>query len=200
MPDSLDKALHNKRQLRREMTACRDAQQNADLLSRQIWSKILALPGFAHARTVMTYLDFGGEVRTREHIPELWRLDKRVVIPYCTAHELHLFHLKDFDELIPGAWQILEPKPEWRANAERRVNPAELDLIIVPGLAFDRNCDRLGFGKGYYDRLLRGVRPDALKIAPAFDCQIVATIPVLPHDVRMDMVVTETTVYKSPSF
>ena len=99
------------------------------------------------------------------------------------------------DELTPGTWQILEPKPEWRARLDRHVEAVELDLIIVPGLAFDRHGDRLGLGKGYYDRLLQHIRPDAVKIAVAFECQIVDKIPVLPHDVRMDMVITENAVY-----
>jgi len=166
-------------------------------LSRRIWDKILALPQFAHARTVMIYLDFGSEVRTREYVPELWRMGKKVVVPYCMAHELRLFHLQNMDELTPGTWQILEPKPEWRTRSDQHVEAAELDLILVPGAAFDRNGDRLGLGKGYYDRFLRHVRADAVKIALAFECQLADEIPVLPHDVRMDMVITENAVYNA---
>jgi 5-formyltetrahydrofolate cyclo-ligase len=146
----------------------------------------------------MTYLDIGGEVRTRRYVPELWRLGKKVVVPYCVARKLRLFHLKNMDELSPGTWQILEPKPEWRECTERHVEAAELDLIVVPGVAFDRYGGRLGLGKGYYDRFLPHIRTDALKIAPAFECQLVDNIPVLPHDVRVDMVVTEKAVYKVP--
>ncbi len=155
------------------------------------------MPKFARARTMMTYLDIGGEVRTRRYVPELWRLGKRVVVPYCNARELLLFDLKDMDELSPGTWQILEPKPEWRVRSDRHVDAADLDLIVVPGLAFDRYGHRLGLGKGYYDRFLQHVRPDALKISPAFECQLVDKIPVLPHDVRVDMVVTEIAVYNA---
>ena len=70
------------------------------------------------------------------------------------------------DELSPGIWQILEPKPEWRARPDRHLEPAELDLIVVPGLAFDRCGGRLGWGKGYYDRFLKYVRPDAVEARP----------------------------------
>ena len=114
MPDSLDEALLNKLQLRQSAAARRETQEGADVLSRRIWDKILALPQFASARTLMTYLDIGSEVRTRRYLPELWRLEKKVVVPYCVARELRLFHLKNMDELSPGTWQILEPKPEWR--------------------------------------------------------------------------------------
>jgi 5-formyltetrahydrofolate cyclo-ligase len=197
MPDSLDETLQMKQQLRRSVAARRETQEGADELSRRIWDKILALPQFASARTVMTYLDIGGEVRTRRYMPELWRLGKKVVVPYCVAREIRLFHLKNMDELSPGTWQILEPKPEWRKRAERQVEAAELDLIVVPGMAFDRCGGRLGLCKGYYDRFLPHIRPDALKIAPAFECQLVDKVPVLPHDVRVDMVVTENAVYKA---
>jgi len=197
MPDSLDEALQKKQELRLTVAALRGAQQEADLLSRRIWDKMLALPQFARARTVMTYLDIGSEVRTRAYLPELWQLGKRVVVPYCMAREIRLFQVKKMDELSPGTWQILEPKPEWLSRMDRRVDASELDLIVVPGVAFDRCGGRLGLGKGYYDRFLLHVRPDALKIAPAFECQLVDKIPVLPHDVRVDMVITENYVYRA---
>ena len=195
MPDSLDEVLQKKLQLRQSVAARRETQGGFDVLSRRIWDTILVLPQFVRARTVMTYLDIGSEVRTRQYVPELWQLGKKVVVPYCTALELRLFHLKNMDELSPGTWQILEPKPEWRERAQRRVEAAELDLIVVPGVAFDRYGGRLGLGKGFYDRFLQHIRPDALKISPAFECQLVDKIPVLPHDVRVDMVVTENAVY-----
>ena len=73
--------------------------------------------------------------------------------------------------------------------------PAALDLIVVPGVAFDRRGGRLGQGKGFYDRLLTQVRPDTLLVAPAFECQIFDSVPTLPHDRPVDRVVTETNVY-----
>ena len=73
---------------------------------------------------------------------------------------------------------------------------AELDLVVVPGLAFDCQCGRLGYGKGYYDRLLHEVRHDAALVAVAFQCQIFPEVPVLPYDVRVDRVVTEEAMYQ----
>ena len=143
----------------------------------------------------MTYLDFGSEVRTREYLPELWKLGKQVVVPYCVGDDLRLFCVEGVDELSPGMWGILEPKPEWRGRLDRRVEAAELDLIIVPGVAFDRRGGRLGFGKGYYDRFLRQVRADAVKIALAFECQLVEEIPMTEQDVCMDKVITEKWIY-----
>ncbi|MGW8256535.1 MAG: 5-formyltetrahydrofolate cyclo-ligase [Thermoguttaceae bacterium] len=195
MSDSLDKALQKKLQLRRTIAARRESQEDGEQLSRLIWEKLRELPEFLGSRTVMIYLDVGNEVRTRQYVPELWQTGKKVVAPYCKAHELKLFYLKDMEELAPSVWQILEPTPTWQAVAERRVEPAEVDLILAPGLAFDRNGDRLGLGKGYYDRFLHRVRPDANKIGLAFECQMVEAIPVLSHDVRMDKVITEKAIY-----
>ncbi len=178
------------------MSLRRENQQDGNLLSRAIWDRLWALQEFANSRTLMIYLDIGSEVRTREYVPELWQMGKRVVVPYCQAHELRLFQLKNMDELTPGTWQILEPAHQWRARADRHVEAAELDMILAPGLAFDRKGNRLGLGKGYYDRLLQHVRHDAFKIALAFECQLVDEIPVLPHDIRMDRVITEKTVYR----
>jgi 5-formyltetrahydrofolate cyclo-ligase len=197
MPDPLQEMLREKQELRLLAAARRNAEQQPDALSQRIWDRLLALPQFARARTVMTYLDIGGEARTRHYVPELWRLEKRVVVPYCVAHELRLFELRSMEELTPGTWQILEPRPQWRARPERRPQPTDLDLILVPGLAFDRSGGRLGLGKGYYDRFLKCIRPDVPKIAPAFECQLVDEIPVSPHDVRVDMVVTEKAVYSA---
>ena len=87
------------------------------------------------------------------------------------------------------------PNRHQQARPDRRPQAADLDLILVPGLTFDRSGGRLGLGKGYYDRFLKYVRPDAPKIAPAFECQLLDEVPVSPHDVRVDMVVTENAVY-----
>jgi 5-formyltetrahydrofolate cyclo-ligase len=171
----------------------RVAQKNKDELSRAICAKFTALPAYATARTVMWYVDAGSEVRTRHTLPEALTHSKRVVVPWCVVetNELELFLLEDMNELVEGAYRILEPRPELRDLPARRVRPEELDLVMVPGTAFDPRGARMGQGKGYYDRLLSNARPDAPLVALAFDCQIFDNIPVAPHDVFMDLVLTE---------
>jgi 5-formyltetrahydrofolate cyclo-ligase len=116
-------------------------------------------------------------------------------VPYCVNGELELFHLQNRDELAVGMYKILEPKAELRALANKRVEPGDLDLVIVPGVAFDREGGRTGHGFGYYDKLLNRARPDAPLIALAFECQLFPRIPMQDHDVFMDKVVTEVAVY-----
>src|SRR5215213_9792313 len=172
----------------------RVAQKNKDELSRAICGKFTALPAYAAAKTVMWYVDAGSEVRTRHTLPEALTHGKRVVVPWCVVetNTLELFLLEDMSELVEGAYKILEPKDELRSLPGKRIQPEELDLVMVPGTAFDPQGGRMGQGKGYYDRLLSRARPDAPLLALAFDCQIFDEIPVAGHDVFMDQVLTET--------
>jgi 5-formyltetrahydrofolate cyclo-ligase len=191
----IDEVLRMKQQMRVEASARRAKQPDGQRLSRQIFERLAALPEYASAHTLMLYLDINSEVRTQWFLPTAWSAGKRVVVPYCQGDDLELFRLDSFDELAAGTLGVLEPKPEWRGRPERKVDPAELDIIVAPGLAFDRRGGRLGYGKGFYDRFLHRTRGDATKAALCFQCQLFPDIPVLPHDIRMDLVVTENAVY-----
>jgi 5-formyltetrahydrofolate cyclo-ligase len=172
----------------------RIAQKNKDEVSLTICGKFTALPAYTAAKTVMWYVDAGSEVRTRHTLPAALKHGKRVVVPWCVVetNELALFLLEDMSELVVGAYKILEPREDLRALPAKQVKAEELDLVMVPGTAFDLRGGRMGQGKGYYDRLLANARPDAPLVGMAFDCQIFDQIPVSAHDVFMDQVLTET--------
>lgn len=174
----------------------RVAQPAKNELSRQILARGAALAEFTAARTVMCYVDAGSEVRTRPDLPGMLASGKKLVVPYCEGDDLRLFHLKEIQELSPGAFQIPEPHRELRTLADRQVRAEELDLIFVPGVAFDRRGGRLGRGRGFYDRFLQQVRPDASLIGLAFECQVLDEIPVAEHDILMDKIVTECSIYR----
>lgn len=184
-----------KKDLRERAHAARNAQPDKDELSRVIVDRFLALPEYAQAGTVMFYVDVRSEVRTRQHFPAALASGKRIVIPYCVDGELELFHLQSLDELSVGMYKILEPREDLRSVAEKRVAVEELDLIMVPGVAFDRRGARSGHGKGYYDKLLEHARADAPLVALAFECQMFDEVPVAEHDIFMDKVITELAVY-----
>ena len=178
----------------REMARkARIAQPNKDEISLDICKTFTALPAYTAANTVMWYVDAGSEVRTRHTLPDALTHGKRVVVPWCVVetNQLELFLLEDMSELVAGAYKILEPKPELRGLPQKKVQPDELDLVMVPGTAFDLRGGRMGQGKGYYDRLLANARADAPLVALGFDCQVFEEIPVAGHDVFMDAVVTE---------
>ena len=132
----------------------------------------------------------------RPFLPTALADGKQVVVPYCSAGQLELFRLQSMAELASGSYQILEPRPELRRQGQRQVGIDQIELIIVPGVAFDRDGSRLGHGLGYYDKLLSRARPETPRVALAFDCQIFPTLPTAPHDVPMHVIVTERAIYR----
>lgn len=185
-----------KKQIREQAHANRNAQQNKDELSRQIVRTFMELPEYQAAKTVLFYLDVRSEVRTRHSLEDALTSGKKIVVPYCVEGEvLELFHLESMEELSVGMYRILEPKPELRGLPEKQVRVDDIDLIMVPGVAFDRRGGRTGHGKGYYDKLLEHARPDTPLVALAFECQLFPEIPMQSHDMFMDKVITEQAVY-----
>ena len=185
-----------KSQIRKEAAARRRRQVDAEQVSRQILQRLAAQPEYSRSQTILFYVSFRSEVGVHESLSAAMAEGKRVVVPYCVGNRLDLFRLETLEELTPGTMGILEPKADLRARADRKVLPQELALIVAPGLAFDRQCGRIGYGKGYYDRLLHEVRDDAAIVAVAFECQIFPDVPLLPYDVRVDKIVTEAAVYE----
>jgi 5-formyltetrahydrofolate cyclo-ligase len=188
-----DEFAEKKAAIREQARKNRLAVKDKDAVSRKILARFMAQPAYAAANTIMFYVDAGSEVRTRHVLPDLLGTGKRVVIPYCITetNELELFVLEDMAELTEGAHKILEPHSDLRHLAGKQVQPEDLDLVLVPGTAFDPRGARMGQGKGYYDRLLSRVRKETPLIAIAFEGQIFDEIPVAPHDVFMDLVITE---------
>lgn len=184
-----------KQQIREQAHANRNAQENKDELSREIVARCMALPEYQQAKTVLFYLDVRSEVRTRNDLDNALASGKKIVVPYCVDGELELFHLTNPEELAIGMYRILEPKAELRTVDAHKVDVKEIDLIIVPGVAFDREGGRTGHGKGYYDKLLEHARPDTPLVALAFECQLFDKIPMQDHDVYMDKVITEKAAY-----
>lgn len=197
VPGGLDSIRERKDALRKQAHANRNAQENKDDLSRRIVGAFMSLPEYATAATVMFYIDVRSEVRTRHDLQLALESGKQVVVPWCNASgELELFRLASMDELELGMYRILEPKQELRGLPEKQVDVSELDLIMVPGVAFDRRGGRMGHGKGYYDKLLQHARLNTPLVALAFECQLFDEIPVADHDIFMDRVITEDRVYE----
>jgi len=185
-----------KNRQRRKAYDVRNEQIDKGVMSRIICAQFVAHPVYQQAETVMWYIHCRSEVRTQSAL--LGELDagKRIVIPYCTKDEqghnkLGLWWLEDFAELVPGMWGILEPPKQRWGELGKEVAPEQLDCVMVPGVAFDRNGGRLGNGAGYYDRLLKSIRADAVLIGVCFESQLVEQVAMDAHDVAMDIVMTE---------
>jgi 5-formyltetrahydrofolate cyclo-ligase len=195
MEQPVNDLFERKTAIRKQAHENRRQQQEKDAVSERIVRRFMDLPEYEKAGTVMFYVDVRDEVRTRQALPEALASGKRIVVPYCLDGELELFWLENMDELELGMYRILEPKVELRDVAAKRLTPTDLDLVMVPGVAFDRNGGRTGHGKGYYDKLLQHARKDAPLIALSFECQLFEEIPAESHDIFMDKVVTEDAVY-----
>jgi len=185
-----------KNEIRRQAHENRREQKNKDTLSSHITDRFMALPEYEAAAVVMFYVDVRSEVRTRDKLAAALGGSQAIVVPYCVAGELKLFLLEDMSELEIGMYKILEPQESLRNLPEKRVLVENLDLIMVPGVAFDYEGGRTGHGKGYYDKLLENARPDTPLIALAFECQMFPEIPMAEHDIFMDKVITEDRIYK----
>ncbi len=168
---------------RREM-AFEDVYRKSSLIQR----RLIDSPFYAAARAVLLYSSFSNEVLTDEVFESALRDGKESAYPRVLrggGRHLAFFKVKSLKELAPGSYDIPEP-----AEREERASAGSFDLVVVPGVAFDEKGGRLGYGKGYYDRALSGVRCPI--VALAYDFQVLKEeIPVEPHDVRVSAIVTE---------
>ncbi|MGI6697142.1 MAG: 5-formyltetrahydrofolate cyclo-ligase [Clostridiales bacterium] len=158
--------------------------------SQLIQKKLLELEVFIRSVNVMAYVAFRNEVETMPIIRHCLSEDKRVIVPVSVpkTRELLLSELKDPErELIPGTFGVPEPAPEYI-----RPFPSEdLDLILVPGVAFDEKGFRLGYGAGYYDRFFERLTRRVPSIGLAFELQIIDRVPADPTDQPVDYIITE---------
>ncbi len=152
--------------------------------SFQVKNKLFRSRVFKQAKTVMFYMSFGGEVDTADMIKAAQKLGKIVVVPVCGRNRMMSpCLLKDRGTLLRGPYGIREPA------LKKPVNLKSLDLVIVPGLAFDKKGRRLGRGKGYYDRFLPNIPEHSVAVGLAYDFQILPFIPTTKHDVNVHKVV-----------
>lgn len=184
-----------KQHLRTEALARRRLQPGREEVSRAVLDRLWAMPEYVGAQTVLSYVSFRHELSTRELLDRAWSDGKQLAVPYCVDDHLELFRIEGLGDLEPGMMGILEPKAELRHLPERKVAVERLDLVVVPGVAFDVHCGRLGYGKGYYDRLLRHASPQTALVALAFECQVFPEVPMMGHDVRVDKLLTERSLY-----
>lgn len=180
-----------KKALRGRILALRDRipEVTRRAVSRELADRIGSLPTFITARTVLVTLPYRSEWDTRPLVEIALRAGKLVAVPRVDrgVRMLTLHEVADLDrDLVPGYAGVPEPRPERSLLA-----PALIDWVLVPGVAFDTSGRRLGYGGGFYDRLLPLLRADARRIAGAYDLQVVDAVPAGPHDVRVELIATE---------
>lgn len=159
-------------------------RKQREIKSQKIKKELFAHPGFKKAQTVMFYIAEKIEVNTENMIKESQKKGKKVVVPITDVNRKELIAslLVDYDkELTKGSYGIWEPKSDFA----RPVPLKMINIVIVPGIAFDKKGNRLGRGTGYYDRFLNKIPKDTPTIGLAFSFQIVNSIPTFSHDVRV---------------
>jgi len=182
--------MQDKPALRKELLRRRDQipPEVRKAKNRMILERLLSLDAFKNAGTVFFYASFRTEFDTTELIKISLAAGKRAVLPKVDREkqELSLHEIRDFSDLAPGYMGIPEP-----TSPETPVSINDVDLVIIPGAGFDPLGNRIGYGGGYYDRLLSGMQKYVPIIAPAYEEQIIDSIPSEPHDRKVQMIVTD---------
>lgn len=176
-----------KKSIRSEILARRRSLAAETCLHRSllVQQRLMETPEFRKSTAVALYSPVRNEVFTELVFQKALAMGKLVAYPRVNGAEIEFIQVVEDSELVPGAFGVLEPK------GARTVSVTSLDMIITPGVAFDRSGHRLGYGKGFYDRILHGIRKPGVLAGLCFELQLVDKLPAEEHDVRMDMVITE---------
>ena len=181
-------------------------------IAKNVLENLLLLDKFQKGATFGVFIDFRNEIPTSLFLPELYRRRKgdatfSIAAPYCLDSDMIFYRIPtpvenaDGTTRLPGLersrYGVLEPNAQTRADGGALVQPPEFDVMIVPGLAFDHTGARLGRGAGFYDRYLPLLRPDALRVAVAFDEQILPEVPHDANDQFVDAIVTPSRIIRA---
>ena len=181
----------SKKQQRSAAQKARAFLPSKDERSELILKSVAELPNYQSSKRVAFYIHVRNEVRTRSLLErELAGRRREVVVPYCVGDTLRLAQIRSLDDLEIGEFGIPEPRADLRSDLRFAADINSVEAILVPGVAFDRCGNRIGYGAGYYDRLLATAN-GVTKIGLAFDCQIVDEIASESFDVSVDFVCTE---------
>lgn len=185
-----NKTAHLKKIIRFSVKRKRDVFSKKEISrnSKSIQTRLFSLQEYKKSKNIMFYISFGSEVITHDMIKNTIKDGKRVYVPITDIKKkkLVISELENFDkELEISTYNILEPKKKYLRIADKKI----LDMVIVPGVAFDLKGHRIGYGGGYYDRFLNDFKK--IKIGLSFESQIVKNVPAEETDIMVDMVITE---------
>jgi len=183
----------SKKAIRKSIQEKRDGLAPESRLNKShiIARRFLGLKEYRKSGKILAYFPFRSEIDTRVIIKEALRQGKIVALPKVNKKRLDLYYINSLSRsLEPGKYDIMEPIP----SECTRALPGEMDLVITPGVGFDHEMNRLGYGGGFYDRLLREIPFHIPRVALAFDLQIVDRIPVSEHDLKVNILITESVI------
>ncbi len=189
-----------KKELRKRVQELRDSidPEQRSILSARVAENLWSVPEFTAAESILFFISFRSEVDTIPMIRRALAEDRVVCVPStdCGSKAMTASRIFDLDgDLKLGNYDILEP----RADCLRPVPAEKIDVVLMPGVAFDLRGGRLGYGGGYYDRFLQKCGPDCALIALAFEVQVIEHVPCADHDTRIHRIVTESRVIDCPA-
>lgn len=180
----------DKKAMRSDMAKIREAipQKQRKIKDEIIKNKFLESESYKNAQTIFIYVSFASEVGTHEIIKKALLDNKNVCVPKVISQSegMDVISIKSFDELKDGKFGILEP-----LTSENKIDPSKIDMVVIPGLAFDLNGGRLGYGGGYYDRLLVELKSETPKIALAYSSQIIEKVYMNENDIYINSIITD---------
>lgn len=181
-----------KKEIRKKVLEARYNLDDFDVLEKSILitEKVIEMDLLEENMNVMLYMDFRNEVMTEFLIEYVKTIKANLILPKVDfkTHTMTLHRVNSIDSLTVSKYGILEPTDQPEVTID------ELDIILAPGVAFDHSCYRLGYGGGFYDQLLAKKRKEVPVIALAFNLQVIEKVPTEPHDIQLDMVITESEV------
>ncbi len=188
----------DKKEIRKVISKRRKSMSENEVKEKSeiIIDKLMNTEEFKKAKNLMVFLSFDNEVYTFDFIEKAISMGKKVIVPYTVkeTYEIIPTLLKNIEEdLEVSTYGYMEPKKD-------KIQPIleeNIDMTVVPGLAFDEKMNRIGFGKGYYDRYLAKTKKESKNIAIAYDYQVLEEIPSEDFDVKMDYIITEEKIYKN---
>ena len=183
------KNMEEKKQIRKQIFAARKAHTDAQIedWSRMITDRVTTLPEYKDAKRILAYADYNHEVMTDFIIEAAWRDGKEVAVPKVVGQDMVFYKLTDFAQLEKGYFGIPEP-------ARGEIVQWEDAMMVMPGVAFDKENHRVGYGGGFYDRFLEK-HPQVRRVAVAFEFQMLPEVPTEPTDISPEIIVTEKSAY-----
>lgn len=185
-----------KKILRNKILSIRDSlnRNEKEIMDNEIFNKLKNTELYKNARNIFIYISFSNEINTINIIKKALEDKKDVFIPkiYKTNKSMKAIKLNSFDDLKKNSMGILEP-----IDDSKYIEKENIDLIVVPGVVFDKDCNRIGYGGGYYDRYLKDIAYKNNKVVLAYDLQVIDKIESEEHDIKVDYIITNTKIIKN---
>lgn len=195
-----------KKRLRKELLGIRGAmpEELRKEKSREILNTVYGMDVYRDADIILAYVNYQSEVITLPLIKKALMDEKQIFCPKVLGNEMEFYRINSVKDLSEGYKGIMEPVSGQKfldMAANRQTTDEKFStLVLMPGVGFDENCHRIGYGKGFYDRYLTRMSEKEIRFCTAglgYECQMVCEIPCETHDIGLDMVVTEKKIYKA---